>query len=407
MSNYYVSEDGNNPQGPFSKDDLLHMVKQKEISVNMYCWSKGMDKWHRIYKVFPEVTQRKVGKPILPPQPMGHVKLNTAATASHHPKPKSTYHVSQKGQVLGPYPKDKIASMHHEGRIHHDAKICKNGSSHWVSLSEFLGQGAVHVPPPPPPPINVPIGKQAVPPPPPPPMAMPPAMPAAMPAMAIIRYHLNTNGTVYGPATEAELYAMYCNGYVNATSCICPIGGTQWFPIAQAFVWAAGCAPQTPPPIMPQAAPPPIAPTMQQQATPPPPPPPPTEHPAAYPEPQQPVPPPVPPPVPQPMAPPVPAEEEPPPIPGQAATPPDTPEDEPPPIPAQQAETTQSESENKQFYLYLRDEVMGPLSEAELHVMYYKAEISDQELTCQDGSEDWLPLNERFSWVATTAEAGS
>ena len=405
----------------------------------MYCWSKGMDKWHRIYKVFPEVTQRKVGKPILPPQPMGQVKLST---------PKTTYHVSQKGQILGPYPKDKIKQMHHEGRIHHDAKVCKSGSSHWVSLTEFLGQAAVHVPPPPPPPVNAPAVKQAVPPPPPPPMAMPPAMQT----MAVIRYHLNTNGTVYGPATEAELYAMYCNGYVNASSCVCPLGGVQWFPIAQAFVWAAGCAPQTPPPITPQATPPPFTP----QATPPPftpqaaPPPiapqatpmaqgaavdsarkqasamrltshssmwkaahasmhahataPAVQQQAAQPT----VPPPVPPPpAPPQVPPPVPPEDEPPPIPVQAAMPPDSPEDEPPPIPVQQATETQAESENKQFYLYLQDEVMGPLSEAELHAMYYKGELSDQELTCQDGSDDWLPLNERFAWVTATTAEGS
>ena len=376
MGNYYVSEDGNNPQGPFSKDDLLQMVKRKEISVNMYCWSKGMDKWHRIYKVFPEVAQRKFGKPILPPQPMVHTKL-TAGTYAVTPQPqhpKATYHVSQKGQILGPYPKDKIKHMHQEGRILHDAKVCKNGTSHWVSLSAFLGQSAVHVPPPPPPPA-------AVPPPPPPPAAVPPPPPAPAPMAAsppplpahLIRYHLNTNGTVYGPATEAELYAMYCNGYVNPTSCVCPLGGMQWFPIAQAFVWAANCAPQMPPPITPQAAPAPA------------PPPPPPGMPQVTPYDAPPQAPPMPEPPQQPVPPPVPAAEEPPP--------------EPQPEPAAQAE-----AENKQYYLYHNEEVAGPLSEAELHSMYYKGEINDQELTCQDGSEDWQSLADRFSWVAAASQ---
>lgn len=325
------------------------MVSRKEISVNLYCWSKGMDKWHRIYKVFPEFAQRKVGKPILPPQPKPHVKLATASSIGQTHAPQSTYHVSQRGQILGPYPKDKIKRMHQEGRIHHDAKVCKNGSSHWVSLASFLGQGAVAVPPPPPPPA-APAAPAQVAPPPPPPVQAPPPMPvtAQVHAAPIIRYHVNTNGSMYGPATEPEIYAMYCSGYVNDSSCICPVGGVHWFPITHAFAWAAGEAPQAPPP----PPPPPAAPQPEPSATP------------------APVPPPAPPPVPM----------------------------------AEPTPTTQAEE--RKYYLFHADAVLGPHTEAELHSMYYKGEINEQDAVCPEGTEEWVTLQESFPWVADKPAAG-
>ena len=148
---------------------------------------------------------------------------------------------------------------------------------------------------------------------------------------------------------------MYCSGYINDSSAVCPVGGVHWFPIAQAFVWDSNAAPQAPPP-----PPSPTANPLPTAAT-------------------------EPPPMPQ----------APPPVP--AAEPPPMPQ-EPPPVPAAEPLPT-PQAEERKYYVFHDDTVLGPYTETELHSMYYKGEISAQDCACPEGTEAWSSLQDSFSWV--------